>query len=343
MAEAGVYGQREDFIIYACMVVGQALTWLWLYGKEGPLRAPLHRFLANDPARTANVEINGNTPAQWSFWMIVALHHGLGGLLALIGLLGPKDSAVFITIFRLGLSFEIGEDVLHYCQMLYTVLFPPGAEVFAELWADCSTWFGIACHHAVGLFAGSFVFIYMPENYLGQYCSVVLLLSAVPQLIPFMFMPFEDLKSAGASYVAKAAAVLTVLGTLFAFVCRMFLFPPAAWQLGIDVEPIYGNGARIFLMTVAGLFMIFAVATLAISFREIAGTMKAFCATPADERVNMIAAAQIMAIGATEAQSKLATTFTAEYVDERRRASLKQMMQEMGSPKAGGAPANFTA
>lgn len=275
------FGGREDFITYGVMVGSQALIWAWLYNKHGPLRGPLHRCIENMDGAAEVLKVQGLEVGNWSYWMIVALHHGLGGLLALIG-----ASMNNIFLFRFGLSFEIGEDFLHYTEMLYTLLCPPGTETFGELWPDCKIWLGLAFHHTIGSVAGSFVFIFIPNWPDAQYCVVLLLISAVPQLIQFPFMPFENLKGEEISCIGKVAAFMTIIGTGFALVARVVLFPVAVWRVSGDVRAAYGNIPANVILTVSGLFMIFALGTFfLLSFNEVIHSIKNLCSRARQEGV----------------------------------------------------------
>lgn len=268
------YGTANDWYLYIALNLFQAVLWGWLYHKErSPLRAALHANLERDELKKENLQKNGHDGGSWSFWMVVTLHHSLGGFIGLAGLLSPVQSWSVLLV-RIGLSFEIGEDFLHYFQMAQACCYPPGPELFGVLFPTKVAWVGIACHHAVGAVAGSFVFIYIPYVSGAQFCCVLLLISTVPQGLTNPFLPYINLRAREVSCLGQFVALLTFSGILVASWARIFLFPPAVFDLLPFVAENYGQGIANVLLGACSFFMVFVFAGLIMALGDLKAAFK---------------------------------------------------------------------
>ena len=151
--------------LVAAAVLGQALLWGALYSERGPLVGPLISWLRKRPGTLRTVRANAShqfgaygfatdSPELVAMWaaqnVAVPLHHTLGGLLAIWSY--AQGSA---SLLVLALSFEIGEDVLHYAQMAYTAAVPAERGVMPWAQAPTSMWLLVGTHHLLGLVAGT--------------------------------------------------------------------------------------------------------------------------------------------------------------------------------------------
>jgi len=268
------YGVAQDWYFWAGLTFVQAVLWGWLYRKDAPIRRPLHANLERDQTKLDNLLKNGYELNTWSFWMVVTIHHFLGGFIALIGTLIP-DQTLSVLVVRIGLSFEIGEDFLHYFQMVQCWCSPGSNEMFGEMFPGKLVWFGVACHHAVGSLAGSFVFIFIPYVFEAQFCIVLLLLSAVPNLIQYPFIPFVNLRAREVECLGRFVACLMLGGTGLSMYGRIFVFPPTALELSRWVAVEYGQGTANMLLVACGAFMLFVFAGLIMGLSDLKDAFKA--------------------------------------------------------------------
>lgn len=255
--------QREAWSFLIGLVVLQTAIWAWLYWRHGPLRAPMHRWLERpgNEGKRENVKLNGQLDSGWSFWTVIVLHHSLGGLIALAGSLAPsRELSVFLV--RIGLSFEIGEDILHFIQLARSMFCIPGSEMFSEIFIERGHWIAMICHHMIGLIGGSFVFVYIPEWPEAQFIIVLLLLAAVPSLIHIPFMPFVNLRSERLTSLGKLLAGVMLVGTCASLFARIFIFSPVAWSLLQKAQQIYGTNLAIALACCAVLFVLFSLLSI---------------------------------------------------------------------------------
>ena len=218
--------------------IAQMLIWGVLYHSNGPIRRPLRRWIEASPTRLQHIETNhvhlgctALSPVNYvTFGHTVLVHHGLGALFAGAGCVCGSAS-----LTRLGLSFEIGEDLLHYVEMAYSFARPPGTELFGELYPKKLFWLCVALHHILGLLAGSFAFLHACDWAEVQLLVVLLLGLTLPGLLSFTLLPHGDVGAAGA--VGRACLLLTLANMALNFYGRFVAFVPIAWRL-------VGAGAR---------------------------------------------------------------------------------------------------
>lgn len=270
-----MYGRAEDWYLLAVLVAIQASIWGYLYWRGGLIRGPLLRWLEQPGQETKreNVKLNGHCVNGWTFWMVVTIHHTLAGLLALFGYLHPNRE-LSVWLVRLGVSFEIGENVLHMIQMAWTYFLPPGSEMFGELFTTTSYWSGIFCHHLIGLAGGSFVFIYVPDWPEAQFVIVLLLLAVVPTCIEYPFMPFTNMKSDQLSSLGTSVVVIMLISNLVAYFIRILAFPPVAWFLRQKLHTEFGSGVANALGFTAVVFVVFSFGSLALNWAGISQSLR---------------------------------------------------------------------
>ena len=95
---------------------------------------------------------------MWAINNAIFLHHTPGAFLAFVGWYCGSTGFV-----RLGLALEIGENFLHYAQMLMTKIAPslqwgPWALYPAVVWAL------LIAHHSLGFFGGPFSHFFLMED-----------------------------------------------------------------------------------------------------------------------------------------------------------------------------------
>jgi len=213
-----------------------------VYDTQGPLLQPVIRWIKRDQKRHANIIANTrdactehNIKPTVELWVMfnvgICLHHTLG---AVTGFLSYCLGSTRLCC--LALSFEIGEDVLHYLQMLQACLHPPGPEPFRTL--PRVAWLGFALHHVLGLFAGTFAYLFAAHWPEVQLLTFLLLSAVLPAYISIPFQPFTDLHSR--SIYGKITLFGSILGLVFMLYARFYIYLPLAYALGMRVREEFG-------------------------------------------------------------------------------------------------------
>ena len=242
---------------YVVLVAFQAIFWRWVLDGDAPVVRTAAAWIRRRPARLRAVLANAephfkaygvaatDTEVLLRLWFAMnffaPLHHALGAGCALMAVRNSSASW-----HRLAISFEVGEDVLHYAQMAWTYRHPERGSVPWK-YCDATAWAFVAVHHLIGLCAGSGAFLTDVANWVEVMRFVALLLVAgVPSMLK---LPFELLQDLGPpSAAGKLAALLEVFSLLFLATIRLVLYVPAvlallerAWlPLGTTATYLYG-------------------------------------------------------------------------------------------------------
>ena len=126
--ELHLHVTMQSFYLLVGLCVVQVAVWWKLYDINGPLlgkhlKALVHRIPGGAQRLRENFEPmikafqmtypdDHDYADDWVFSVMVFLHHTTGTVLCYMGYLWG-----WTTVFLVGLSFEIGEDVLHYLQV----------------------------------------------------------------------------------------------------------------------------------------------------------------------------------------------------------------------------------
>jgi len=240
----------------ATSAVAQAALWHWLYAERGPLVASAVRWLGRRPTRAAavvanarpqfstyGIEAESDLVELWSSAnLMVPLHHGLATLFALLALqtTGPPDWSA-PTLIRAALSFEIGEDLLHYLQMVWTALRPERG-VSPWRFMGRGTWAFIIVHHSLGLVAGSGAFLSDMSTWPEFHrCVFLLLFASLPCYLKSPLQMVADLSKP--SLLGALGAAIDVGGLLVMIWVRLVEYLPMAIPLCARARAEFGPGA----------------------------------------------------------------------------------------------------
>jgi len=242
--------------LFVVCVTLQAIVWRWLYDADALFLRSLNAWLRRHPKQEEAMLANARP--QWTVFGItepavlvklwlpasasVPLHHGAAVSTAFMSYY--YGSA---TLLRVALSFEIGENVLHYAQVCGPILGHPqppphalGRSSSPHLCAPClprlqmawtwlkpaqgispwqyldgKAWGFILLHHTLGFVAGSAAFL-SPINVCAwpelQLFVAMVLFAGMPSYLKVPLQLCDDL--ARPSVVGCAAAAIDVVGLL---------------------------------------------------------------------------------------------------------------------------------
>ena len=277
------------------LVLLQVVTWRYLYDADGFfLRRPLRRWIQASAHRESYVRINhkrlgvaATSAVDYiTFGSAVLLHHSLAAGLATLG--WAYGSA---TLVRLALTFEIGEDVLHYGEMFYSASVPreKRTELCRELYPSVGLWVAIGCHHALGLLAGSFAFLHAAEWPAVQRLISLLLGLTLPGIATFLLMPFGDTGSRG--FVGRLSLALTLSGVLVNAWGRFVVFVPLALSLSARIFADFGAVVGWAVAVPLFLFFLFSCVSMVAFAAEVPAAVRAQLASRTHEQHEDAAAA----------------------------------------------------
>jgi hypothetical protein len=228
-----------SFIALASMVCGQMALWWYLNDTSSVLMRPVIRWIKRNPRVESNVVAHmirdlksyGISPSSQMveyfalFCVAAPLHHGLAVLFTFLGYwLGS------VQCYCIGVTFEIGEDAMHYVQMAVTHF--AGPEKGIAPWKDVprSMWVYIGLHHSIGLVAGSFAFLCGSEWEETQLYSTLLLLCLLPNSLKLPLQLYTP--PATRPSMAGKLYALSDLVTLFVMTyCRLYKGMPMGLAL----------------------------------------------------------------------------------------------------------------
>lgn len=242
----------------ACIVAAQALLWRWVYDENSFCVRTIASWIRRRPARFSAVVANAGPqfatygiPATereplllcWIATNIfVPLHHALGAGFAMAAVRYGSEGCL-----RLALSFEVGEDVLHYLQMAWTYMYPERG-IAPWKYVDGKSWAFIGVHHLIGLLAGSAAFLTEVAAWVEVQQFVALLLAA--GLGSALKTPLELVQDLGPpSALGRVGLLLEILAFLLLCAIRLFVYFPTVASLlqraSADLSPtatyLYGG------------------------------------------------------------------------------------------------------
>mmetsp|Transcript_46660 Transcript_46660/g.77176 ORF Transcript_46660/g.77176 Transcript_46660/m.77176 type:complete len:301 (-) Transcript_46660:400-1302(-) len=273
-------------LVVFCLAIFQAVLWGWIYSADGPLVRPIAKWIEKRPARRLALVTNAQPffesygvqneqelVTMWvSAYLMIPLHHGLCGAFALLAAqLGSADC------FRLALSFEIGEDVLHYAQMGWTLL-RPQCGISPWKYADVYTWAFVGCHHLLGLIAGTAACLYTVSEWEEVHIFVAwILVAGLPAYLTAPLQLIDSVRTPSA--LGLTSAFIDSISLSFMVWVRLWYFLPAALSLVQRGFELGGTTGYIFAVPLLGVAPVFNVASVAFygayvfaRLREQAGT-----------------------------------------------------------------------
>lgn len=206
------------------------------------------------------VEMYGMKEDPGALWLgnvFTLLHHGVGGLFMLVGVVMGKP-----WIWRHGLLTEIfGMDILDFVRVIWCKLFPPGPFPMCNSHSNPQLLGFLFFHHSVSLMAGLPGSIYLADNSQFQWLGVLLAGG------PVAFLPVDIfVKCAPKTYRKLHMASGLLLSCMFAFQ-RIVLFLPMAWNVTQAVHAatmpfwakvcLYVGGGNMTLFNFICVFMCF--------------------------------------------------------------------------------------
>jgi len=259
---------HSDIGLLVVMVGGQIVAWWILYDVNGPFLKPIIRWINSNSAVRVNVVshmmkdmrsygISDQSTMVDLFGctqVAAPLHHCLAFLVTWLGYY--RGSGM---LFRLGVSFEIGEDLLHYAQMAVTALTPAGRGIAP--WKDLpgNIWVFIGLHHLIGTAVGTFAFLYGSDVELIQLLTAMLLFCVVPQSLKLP-LQFLSTPSSEPSVAGKLYALIDLLHMSVMLYFRSYRGLPISIDLTRYAFRTWGRASgcfvAVFLVGVAQAFFV---------------------------------------------------------------------------------------
>lgn len=254
------------FVWLVGLSTAQAFVWNKLYSSQGPLLAPLVAWINSRPRIRSNVLLHarqefasyGVEPTVDYFCsgvVGIAVHHSLAFAVAVLSLWLDSTS-----LFRLSLTFEIGENLLHYAQMALTAF----TTHRIDPWATCpkSLWAFVGIHHLIGLLAGSGAFLVASDHQWQDVRLYVccLLGCVLPYYLKVPLMLHSAPATAMPSMAGKAALLIDTTQLVVCAWVRFYVCLPLGLKLTLRGRSELGEGAGIFfgavLLGIAPLFFV---------------------------------------------------------------------------------------
>jgi len=253
------------------LALAQAAAWWMLYDPNGPMLRPLVMWIKRRNQTEANciahmvpeLEAFGvrdrskMVNAFASSYVGVTVHHGIAAILAFLGYYYQNPF-----LFRFGLSFEIGEDIMHYTQMLVTKFSPPDQGIEPWSYTPKEAWLYVSLHHTIGLLAGSGAFLYTSDWEEVQLYVAVILFCVLPFYLktPLMLMEGPQTKPTNIGRAALAIDMFSLLVMLFG---RFYIAVPLGYDLTLKgYETMGWTGGLFFGSVLMGLGPLFYIASL---------------------------------------------------------------------------------
>jgi len=247
----------------------QAVVWFFLSQSFSPIVVGINAYIKRVPNGQKNIYLNvkrqyeeagfvaPDTVAKavtgYCFNYVALIHHSIGTL-CLVASYIKVDSS----LFRVGLSFEIGEGVQHCLQIAHAYLSPPGTKPICDMAKPI--WSLIICHHSLGLLAGSVAHLYLASNPDVQLLCALLLGAAVPGFANLPLMALGDL--GGTGWVAKVNIALSAIAIAFMLYTRVLFFFPTCIRLTPTIFASHGSIAGWMVAVSLVLFSLFNVIAL---------------------------------------------------------------------------------
>lgn len=131
--------------------------------------------------------------------------------------------------FRITLSFEIGEDIMHYLQMAITAISPAhGIQPFTD--APVVMWGYLGLHHLIGVCAGTGAFLFTSDWPDVQFYVFLLLVAIVPGCLNAPLQMLEP-PLPRPSLIGRVSAAIDVLNFLFLVYARFVMAMIVALRL----------------------------------------------------------------------------------------------------------------
>jgi len=244
----------------------QVLAAWWLFApSDSPLPGVPRRsvpWLLGE-ARRRNIAATGKNSAEepseqecddivdkWvEQWFCFSINHGIGGACMLLGMHLGRPA-----LWRVGLTFETGEDILHFVQMALAGLLGIG---------PCTKWprsrvIPIALHHTLGLVAGVPAYFLLSEWPDVQLFCFIMLGAPVPGMALEGALATRDPDQPGTWTLHLVLAVFNFV----TWICfRFVIFMPICFRVLPRVASEHGTvlavamGVALLLFTLFNLFV----------------------------------------------------------------------------------------
>ena len=274
----------------------QALLWFMLSQPFSPIIRAAIWFVKRVPGGPANVFNNVKQqradiglPAAKSEESaleehvsnyVVLIHHSCGTALLIASYMQHSE-----TLFRMGLSFEIGEGLQHALQLMHAYVFPPGTQPIRNMCGTIRVL--IILHHSLGLLAGTVAHLYLSGNPDVQLLCALLLGAAVPGYMNLPLFALGDL--AGTGPVAKINICTVAGGLLFMLYSRVVIFFPLCLRITPLVFAEHGAAAGCALSVGLVMFSLFNVVAIVAGAAGMVKSITAQYAAEPTPRVSEVA------------------------------------------------------
>eukprot|EP00939_MAST-03C_sp_MAST-3C-sp1_P004872 g4872.t1 len=294
--DVGMFLPEKDMLIpFVCCVFG----FMFLHAETGFFQTAVRKY-AQHPDRKKYVVSNMKAAVEglrdfipnFDSWpdvsfinyfaleMITVPHHSLGAFAAFLGFYWEDP---FYTKVALCIEFG-GMDIIHFGQMLYTIIRPPGVAPFRE-WPTIA-WVLLLLHHTIGTL-GFIVECYLyPISGLSELREVVFLL-LFAQLPDALLTPFKMFGSTTtASPLAKFNTFLMLpVSIASAIYCRFYRYVPLIISLVGLMEQHFGKNVANFFGFVCLLFITFSAFALFMMISDLYEALRMFFSGKSIEKV----------------------------------------------------------
>ena len=188
-----------------------------------------------------------------AFNYVVLIHHSCGTALLIASYMQHSE-----TLFRMGLSFEIGEGLQHALQLMHAYVFPPGTQPIRNMCGTIRVL--VILHHSLGLLAGTVAHLYLSGNPDVQLLCALLLGAAVPGYMNLPLFALGDL--AGTGPVAKINICMVAGGLIFTLYSRVVIFFPLCLRITPLVFAEHGAAPGCALSVGLVMFSLFNVVAI---------------------------------------------------------------------------------
>ena len=274
----------------------QAIIWFLLSQANSPITLAVNSYINRIPNARKNVYLNVKkqyeeagfvAPESESkavtghcFSYVALVHHSLGTLFLIASYVKQSE-----LLFRVGLSFEIGEGVQHSSQIVHALLRPPGTMPICDM--SKPIWAILACHHSLGLLAGSVAHVYLASNPDVQLLCALLLGAAVPGFINLPLMALGDLNGTG--WAAKINIALSAASFAFVLYTRVIIFLPMCIRLTPTIFALYGSAAGWMVAVSLVLFSLFNIVALVAAIASVVNGIRKLHAGPVKPSLTRLA------------------------------------------------------
>lgn len=250
------------------------------YDTSAWLLSPIMGYMTQHPDKADNVVANlkpqvaslgiDATPTLWvQFNVGVAIHHGAAAFILFLAMCSGSP-----TLFRLGISFEIGEDLLHYVQMALSLIYPNlhhAKGPFATL--PKVAWVFPVLHHALGLIGGTYAYFYLASWVEVHRLAFVLIIAVLPGLLNKPLEAMADLTKP--STYGKINIAFYIIGMAFTLIMRFCIYFPMSFSLYNRVHAEMGATSARVLGGPLVMFGVFSVVSFLLSVISLVNLYKA--------------------------------------------------------------------